>query len=400
MEKSDVTIVGGGLIGLATACLLARQGLHITLVDGGPTPVWQSAKISPRVSAINLATQKLLKSIGVWDAIVDKRVSPYRFMRVWDSHSDARINFDAREFSQGQLGYIVENDAIAASMLARLSQNYNVDLEFSREVVQLETDNRAIKLGFTKSDRWIESQLVIAADGSRSPIRQLSGIELEQEPFNQIALVATLESEKHHQHTAWQCFTASGPIAILPLQGNLCSLVWSCDRQRANALKEMDNAALSAELTSVFGMHLGEIQLLNDPLSFPLHNQHATRYISQRVALVGDAAHTTHPLAGLGANIGMLDAASLAETIEDARNNGKPIGNQSTLRRYERWRKGENKLVLSAMKTFKLTFGSTSDPIRHIRQSGFLVADKVAPIKRQLADFALGLSGDLPAVCR
>ena len=400
MSGSDIAIAGGGLIGLASACLLARRGLEIDVIESGDPVSWDSRQIGGRVSAINIATQRILQSIGVWKNVVDQRASPYRHMHVWDSHSKARISFEAIEFAQAQLGWIVENNLMISAMQERLKHNYNVRLHFRTAIENIEASDDSINLVTSSHGPHIQSKIVIAADGGNSKIRALSGIETNQESFNQDALVATVRCENHHGYAALQCFTPTGPVAMLPLQGNFCSLVWSCDRAQCDRLVSLSNLEFSNELERIFIDRLGSLRVVDDPKRFPLHNQHAHTYIANRIALVGDAAHVTHPLAGLGANIGMLDAAALAETIAHAQEHGKSLGSRSVLRRYERWRKGENSLVLNTMKSFKNLFGSTDPGLRQLRQSGFLIADSIAPLKRRLALFAMGLSGDLPAVCR
>ena len=400
MSGSDIAIAGGGLIGLASACLLARRGLKIDVIESADPVTWDPGQISSRVSAINIATHRLLQSVGVWENIVDQRATPYRHMQVWDTHSKAKISFEAIEYAQAQLGWIIENNLIVSAMQERLKHNYNVRLHFGTAIENIETANGAISLITSSRGPSIQSKLIIAADGGESKIRSLSGIETKQESFDQDALVATVQCEKHHGYSALQCFTPTGPVAMLPMHDNYCSLVWSCDRVQSDNLMSLNNLAFSNELEKLFVERLGRLRVLDNPMRFPLHNRHANTYIADRIALVGDAAHVTHPLAGLGANIGMLDAAALAETICNALDQGKSLGSQSVLRRYERWRKGENRLVLSAMKAFKNVFGSTDPGLRQLRQSGFLLADTVAPLKRELAAHAMGLSGDLPKVCR
>lgn len=388
------------MIGLATTCLLAKQGFQVVMIESEKAPNWQPDCMPSRVSALNLASRNLLNSLDVWNEIKQRRISPYSAMEVWDSHSDAKIRFDAKDFSQRQLGYITENTLISNCMLDRLKQNYNVSLHFSTTVTAVEFEQSGATVTLEGDTAKIRSDLVIAADGGESALRKLAGIELIQEDFQQNALVATFQCERHHQHTAWQCFTPQGPIAMLPLDGQKCSLVWSCDREKSHILESLSGEKFCAELELIFGDKLGKLTLLQTPQSFALKSRQARQYIAPRLALVGDAAHTVHPLAGLGANLGFVDAAALTEIVVNARAEGKIIGNHSVLRRYERWRKGDNGLAINAMRAFKNLFGSSDVLAAQIRQMGFGIVETALPLKRPFAEYALGLIGDLPAICR
>lgn len=405
MKPVDVTVVGGGMIGMATACLLAREGFQVLLVDLGNPPAWQENMVPGRVSALNLATRCLLENIGVWDTIKERNAMPYQAMSVWDSHSNAQIHFDAGEESVEALGYIVENDLVAYTMYERLRQNYQVTLKYGCKVATLESADRnaneddTVRVGLDNGE-IVTSGLVVAADGARSSLRELAGIELVTQDFQQDAIVATLSCSTPHHDTAFQVFTPEGPIALLPLTGERCSLVWSRDREMVPQLMSLDESEFCGLLAEHFADHIGELRLLGERLRFPLRSRHASGYLADRLVLVGDAAHTVHPLAGLGANLGIQDAAALVETLSAAKAGGKRIGSQSVLRRYERWRRGENGLAINAMKGFKSIFGSSLAPVRQARESGFALADSVMPLKHILAQYALGVRGDLPAACR
>ena len=407
LKRFDVIVVGAGLIGAVGACLFARQGLTVGLVEARSLAQLDEEAGSAdgrdgRVSAISLAAGNLLKALEVWPGIDAARVSPYREMRVWDRNSPAKISFVAADLGRPCLGYIIENRAMVAAMLAKLRQNYQVTIMDHTEIsgVERSGSGAGAPLRVTVPGGAMETRLLVGADGSASRVRELCGIATRFSDFAQDAIVSTISTSCEHRSTAWQCFLETGPVAMLPLADGRCSLVWSCDRERADELMALSEAQFCARLQGLFFDALGEVTGCRPRQRFALARHHADRYIADSVALIGDAAHITHPLAGLGANIGFMDAAALAEVVEHAHGRGRDIGQHSVLRRYERWRRGDNALVLAMMDGFKDIFGSRHAAARAVRSTGMNLADSISPLKIILAKFATGLYGDVPALCR
>ena len=412
----DVIIIGAGLIGTAGACLFARQGLKVALIEA--RSLHERDADHERVSAISLATGNLLNALQVWHAIPPNQISPYREMKVWDCNSSAKISFAAADIGEPCLGHIINNHAMLAAMLEKLRQNYSVTILHNTEIVGID-DGAGTPLrvtlsgvncsgenlsgenlsGVNSSGETVQTRLLVAADGSRSRVRELCGIPTRHKDFNQDAIVSTLSTSGAHRATAWQCFM-EGAVAMLPLADGRCSLVWSCEHARADELMALDDAQFCARLQELFFDALGEISGCEIRRRFALSHHHAERYLADSVALVGDAAHLTHPLAGLGANIGFMDVAALAEVVERARADGKDIGQHTVLRRYQRWRKGDNELVLAMMAGLKNIFASDDASAKAVRSAGMNLADSFVPLKTILAKYATGLYGDIPALCR
>ena len=395
----DVLIAGAGMVGCTAACLFAEQDLRVGLVDSRPIADWDENTTSPRVSALNIASANLFRYLRVWPGIERRRFSRYVSMRVWEENTEASISFDARELGYRELGYIIENNAVISALAEKLRQNYNVSIlegatitgrQPGRDRVELEMDSHQV----------LTCKLLVGADGAKSRVREISAIDCRYFDYRQDAIVTTVAPGESHRGTAWQCFLPTGPVAMLPLSDGRCAVVWSCDRGLSEELMSRSDLDFESKLSGHFRQHLGEISLCSQRFLFPLGQHHAAQYISTRTALVGDAAHITHPLAGLGANIGLLDTAALAQVVGNAHRAGKRIAGQPVLRRYERWRKGENSLVLSTMKGFKTLFGSSAKPLVTARRLGLNAADDNPPLKQMFARYAMGIAGDIPEACR
>ena len=387
------------MVGCTAAALFARQGLAVCLVDSRELARWDEEGSHPRVSAINVASMNLFTHLGIRQTLGQRRGCPYRDMVVWEDGSEAAISFSARQMGLAELGHIVENDAIVATLCDKLHQNYNVSILENTTLSGKEDYGEGLELS-TESGGQIRCRLLVGADGAQSSVRRISDIDTRVQEFEQDAIVTAVTLDQSHQHTAWQSFLATGPVAMLPLSDGRCSIVWSCDRNYAEQVMAMDDREFCRTLSDIFHHRLGQVLECDERLRFPLRQHHVTRYISRCTALVGDAAHITHPLAGLGANIGFMDAAALAEVVADANNKGRRFASHATLRRYERWRKGENALVLEAMKGFKMAFGSALPPVKSARLLGLTLANEIMPLKSLFARYAMGISGDIPSICR
>jgi 2-octaprenylphenol hydroxylase len=399
-EPFDIVIVGGGMVGAAMACACRDKGWRIAVIDGQPPQRdWPAGEVDLRVSALSRASQRILERLGAWPRIAELGASVYREMQVWDAIGGASIHFDSADLGEPDLGHIVENRVTRLALWELLEQTEGVELLCPAAVEQLQIDDETATLRLTDG-RALAARLVIGADGRASFVREALGIATGGWVYDQRAIVATVEISHWHRETAWQRFLPSGPLAFLPLSDGRCSIVWSADEQRADALLALDDTGFIAALDEAFQQRLGPVLSVGPRAAFPLRLQHALRYVQPRAALIGDAAHAIHPLAGQGVNLGFLDVGALADALEHARARGRDIGSLATLRRYERARRGENLIMLGAMDLFKRVFGNRIPPVVAGRNLGLAAADAVAPLKRAFMSRALGLNDDLPTLAR
>jgi 2-octaprenylphenol hydroxylase len=392
-------IVGGGMVGAAMGCAVAEAGLSVLLLERRkPKRKWPKQEVDLRVSALTRASQHILENLGAWQRMSELRISPYTDMEVWDAAGAGRIHFSAQEIGEANLGHIVENRITQLALWERLEQLPNVTLRTDAKIdALLLHEGPALRLS---DDRLLTAELIVAADGRDSQIRAMAGIGTRGWDYDQHAIVATVTPQRHHGQTARQRFMKHGPLAFLPIDDGRCSIVWSTSPQEAAELMALDEAAFCAALTRASERMLGEVEAVGPRGVFPLRLGHAQHYVKPGLALVGDAAHAIHPLAGQGVNLGFLDAATLAETLIQARASGRPLGGLSTLRRYERARKGGNMAMLAAMDFFKRTFSNEIVPLKQLRNLGLTLADRSGPLKHLVIRRALGLIGELPALAR
>jgi len=396
----DIIIVGAGMVGSTLACALGMQGLSVALVEAHrPDFDWPDGSVDMRVSAITCASQKIFESLNVWDVMSRLRVSPYRDMRVWDATGSGEIHFDSADLGEPLLGHIIENRVIQFALHEKLVEYDNVTFIAPVFVTAMElgTDNASVTLD---DGRHLSAKLLVAADGSRSKLRELAGIETQGWSYHQHGVVATIKTENTHQETAWQRFMPDGPLAFLPLSDGSSSIVWSTSPEHADELLALDDDAFLKALQSAFGERLGRMLSCGPRAAFPLRMQHAKSYTQHRLALLGDAAHTIHPLAGQGVNLGLADAATLAEVIADAMATHKDIGALKTLRRYERWRKGDNLAMMTTMDAFKRLFGSKVSILKWLRNTGLSLTNRTTPVKNMIMRQAMGLEGDLSRLAK
>ncbi len=396
----DVLVVGGGMVGAAFALACSGKGLAIALVEARlPRRDWPNGEIDLRVSALSRASQRMLTRLGVWERIEALGASPYRRMHVWDGVSGGAITFDSADLGEPDLGHIVENRAIQLALWERLEQASDLTLVSPASIADLERgpEGSLLVLG---DGRILETRLLVAADGRDSLIRELAGIPTQGWDYDHQAIVANVRPEQWHEETAWQRFLPTGPLALLPLADGRCSIVWSATEGRAEELLALDDQEFSYALTEASEDRLGRIQVEGLRAAVPLRLQHAERYVEPGLALIGDAAHAIHPLAGQGVNLGFLDAAELAAALDLSLGRRRDIATLWTLRRYERARRGENAAMLIAMDAFKRAFGSRFPPLVAARGLGLALTDRTQPLKRLFMERALGLGEGLPPLAR
>ncbi len=396
-QDYDILIIGGGMVGAALACALGEERFRVAVVERhAPARDWPAEKIDVRVCALSRASQQMLENLGVWQRLQALRVSPYTNMEVWDAGGNGSIRFSAADLGEPDLGHIVENRIIQLGLWERLEAMDNVSLHCPASVMDLDLESPAPAIVLAGGGQRLSAQLIVGADGRDSKVREIAGIGTRGWDYDQHALVATVVSERPHRSTAWQRFMPDGPLALLPLNNGRCSIVWSTLPSRAAELLAMDEAAFCQLLTEASDGVLGAITAVEGRATFPLRLQHADHYVRHGLALVGDAAHAMHPLAGQGVNLGFLDAMVLVDVLVEARAHGRSLGSMATLRRYERARKGANLAMLAVMDGFKRLFSNDHVSLALLRNLGLSFTDTMGPIKHLIMHRALGLAGELP----
>lgn len=396
MQSVDVAIVGGGMVGLAVTCGLQGSGLRVAVLEQRePQPLAADAAPALRVSAINAASEKLLTRLGVWSDIVARRASCYHGMEVWDKDSFGRIAFDDQSMGYSHLGHIVENTVIHYALWQKAQQSSDITLKAPAELQQVAWGENEAFLTL-KDGAMLTARLVIGADGANSWLRNKADIPLTFWDYRHHALVATIRTEEAHGAVARQAFHGEGILAFLPLSDpHLCSIVWSLAPEEAERMRQASDEQFNQALNIAFDNRLGLCRVESERQVYPLTGRYARQFAAHRLALVGDAAHTIHPLAGQGVNLGFMDAAELVDELKRLHRQGKDIGQYLYLRRYERSRKHSAALMLAGMQGFRELFAGTNPAKKLLRDMGLKLADTLPGVKPQLLRQAMGLN-DLP----
>lgn len=393
LEQVDLIIVGGGMVGMAAACALKDSGLHVVVVERSEPVVRKSLGRDCRVSAIVMGNVHILQGMGVWDHIAD--VGPMRTMRIWDDQRPGGIRFDAGEIGEDALGYLVENSKLQAAMIkvAHLSDSIDICCPAVIDSVEWHSDNVEVHLD---DGRGFETPLIVGADGAHSWLRQQADVGIYSHNYGQKGIVATVRPQIFHRGVAFQRFLPTGPLAMLPMSDGLCSIVWSAADEEADRLMKLDNLAFLEDLNLTFGPVLGRIEEVGERAAFPLVARLARHLVRHRLALIGDAAHTIHPLAGLGVNLGLRDAMVLAQEIVDAKRFKEDWGELDVLNRYMQQRLPDILTLLGSMEGFHQLFTHNWPGLPELRGLGMRVIGNSGPIKQILMQNSTGLNLPIP----
>ncbi len=394
----DVIVVGAGIIGSACACLLARAGLSVIVLEAGMRQLNSLKADDPRIFAISLASKVILEKAGAWRRLPAGEPGHYDKMHVWDEQGVGEIHFSSADICQPALGYIIAYSALTDALQETMLDTDNLRCLWSMSPTSITSADDCIAVS-TSDGLNFNTRLVIAADGGNSAVRKLAGIKHVRHDYKQSALSCIAQSEYPHNAVARQRFLKRGPLAFLPMmETHHSAIVWSSSPDHVQRLQAMDEASFNFELAEAFGNELGSILSSTERFIFPLSRAEAENYTQPRLALIGDSAHSIHPLAGQGANLGLLDAATLVEILIDCKNRGRDPGRHAVLRRYERWRKGENRNMMYLMDGFKYLFENQHQSVRWLRNFGLDAVDGFPPLKHAIMRRAMGLTGNLPAM--
>ena len=386
-RSADVLIVGAGIAGLSLAIALSKSDCHVVVIDGAdrPKPVNAGVALNDwdlRVSALTPTSIRFLESLGVWQRIPSERTAPYQAMCVWDADGTGRITFNAEDVAAPCLGHIVENRQTVQALIECAEACSGVELRWQSALESLsrKPDGWSIDCA---GDQRLSAQLVVAADGARSKVRQLTAQPTRDWDYHQSAIVGTVALSSPHQATCWQAFLSSGPLALLPLPDpGKVALVWSLDEEEHAEVAALSDTAFIQALNHALGPLAPQAEAVGTRVSFPLKQSHAVDYVDDALVLVADAAHSIHPLAGQGINLGLSDVRILAQELLAGCAGGLPVSSPVSLKRYQRQRKSENLAMMAAMEGFKRGFGSPHPAAVILRNIGLNMVERQHWLKR------------------
>lgn len=392
----DVAIVGGGLAGMTLACALKASGLQVALIEAQP----ESAAVARgQAYHINLLSSRIFAGLGVWEAMRTE-VNPIEQIRLSDADHRGIVQFTRPDLGTPYLGFVAEHRVILAGLQRGVQHCANVTYLCPAELVRTQYHSTGIELELKQPDGLLKLQtrLLVGADGARSPIRQQAGIRTDGWQYWQACVVAFIQPEQPHHNIAYERFWPSGPFAILPLPNNVCRIVWTAPKSEAEAIAALDDADFLHQLKQRYGDQMGELSLIGQRSVFPVHLMQSRRYTQSRLALIGDAAHCCHPVGGQGVNLGIRDAAALAQVLTAAHHRGEDIGDVRVLKRYERWRKFENLVILAFTDLLDRVFSNHWLPIVGLRRLGLWSLRTIRPLKRFALRLMTGLTGRAPDI--
>jgi len=407
MQKFDLLIVGGGMVGLTLALAIRKQSqLTVAIVDASPLKE-TTDEPELRVSAINIASHNIFTNLDVWPLIESQRLQPYQHMSVWDKNSIGKISFELSDVNTErpveQLGWIIENNVIRTALWNKAKQDAGITFFTDEPLSNIGMGDSEVFASFTQQ-MPISAKLVVGADGANSWVRKQMDMSLTFRDYDHHAIVATVKVKPQHHNTAWQVFLPTGPLALLPLfEDELCSIVWSTSPEESQRLLSLSKEEFSKELTAAADGKLGNIELVSERYAHPLTMRFSQEFFKGKAVLVGDAAHTIHPLAGQGVNLGLLDAASLAQIITtspDSEKSTKEWASSIKLNEYARWRKAEAAEMIAAMESIKQIFAVEQKAPAFLRGVGMAVLDNIKPVKSMMIKQALGLKENLPNLAK
>jgi 2-octaprenyl-6-methoxyphenol hydroxylase len=389
----DAAIVGGGIVGATLACALKDSGLSVVLIEAQP----QSAQVKAQAYNLSLLSGRIFQGIGVWEKILPQ-ITTYQQIRLSDADHGGIVQFHPSDLGTDALGYIGEHRILLTALYECLAESGNLSLLCPVEVVEVDYQASGVEINLKEKSetRTIRTRLVVAADGARSPIRTAAGINTRGWQYWQSCVTARIKTEKPHNNTAFERFWPSGPMGVLPLSEHRCQVVWTAPHGEAKALQELDEKAFLALLEERTGKLLGHLELESSRVVFPVQLMQSDRYTQSRLALIGDAAHCCHPVGGQGLNMGIRDAAALAQVLQDAAQQGEDIGNVKVLKRYERWRKLENWAILGFTDILDRMFSNNWLPVVTVRRFGLWMLQTIHPLKSLALKLMTGLLGRTP----